>query len=104
MESREPTKKTVVDFFEQNVSKYPDTIAVKGSREALSYHQLNSWANGIAERLLENNDTRPVILAFLHQDIELVAAMLGALKDGITCRLPPPLPYYQLRESIRQGG
>ena len=104
MESREPTKKTVVDFFEQNVSKYPDTIAVKGSREALSYHQLNSWANGIAERLLENNDTRPVILAFLHQDIEIVAAMLGALKAGIPCTLTPPLTYDQLRELIGKVG
>jgi non-ribosomal peptide synthetase component F len=103
MENREPTK-TVVDFFEENVLKYPDMVAVKGSRESRTYQELNSWSNGIGERLLENNDTRPIILSFQHQDIEIVAATMGALKAGIPFTLSPPLTYDELRELIAKVG
>jgi amino acid adenylation domain-containing protein len=69
--------------FEKIVRRYPEKLAVKSSRHAWSYDELNRGANRLAHAILDASgpDCAPVALLFEH-DAPAIAAMIGVLKAG----------------------
>ncbi len=77
------TEQSIPARFEQQVARYPDRLAVKTSRHALAYAELDWAANCVARAILAQDDRRgaPVALLF-DDDTRGVAAVIGALKSG----------------------
>jgi len=46
------TEQSIPERFEQQVTRHPDRIAVKGRRHSLTYDALNRWANRVARAIL----------------------------------------------------
>src|SRR5262245_25475659 len=69
--------------FEEIVARYPDRLAVKFADLSLSYRKLNESSNRFARALLaiKHSDSAPVAL-LCGYGINVIAAMLGALKAG----------------------
>ena len=76
-------EQSISSRFEQQVRRFPDKVAVRTTRESLTYAQLNWLANRIAQLILTNSNTdnQPVALLF-GQSALLIAAILGTLKAG----------------------
>jgi amino acid adenylation domain-containing protein len=71
-------------LFEARVQEMPENLALIDSSSSYTYQQLNSFANQIANSLLEKAPSRSetVCLLFEH-GIASIAAMLGVLKAGL---------------------
>jgi amino acid adenylation domain-containing protein len=69
--------------FEQQVSKFPDKIALFTEENKLTYKELNNLANQIAHSItdLDDNESQRVALLF-NQNCSMIAAILGVLKTG----------------------
>ncbi|WP_394773118.1 amino acid adenylation domain-containing protein [Flavobacterium sp.] len=76
--------KTIVDLFEQQVSKTPDAIAVRFNAIELTYQELNEKANQFAHYLLENWEikTNDIIGIKLNRSEKVIVSILGVLKSG----------------------
>ncbi|PAM96239.1 hypothetical protein B4N84_02115 [Flavobacterium sp. IR1] len=79
-----PKDKTIVDLFEEQVSKTPDHIAVVFENVELTYTQLNEKANQLAHYLRENYAIQPNDLVGIKLDRSewMMIAILGILKSG----------------------
>jgi amino acid adenylation domain-containing protein len=95
-----PKDKTIVELFEQQVSKTPDNLAVVFEDQQLTYQQLNEKANQLAHLLLglktpsgtvllANN---PLIAIAVERSLEMIIGLLGILKAG--CAYVPIDPNY----------
>lgn len=75
--------KTIVELFEEQVSKTPDALAVTCDGESLTYSQLNASANRIAHTLrgfgVKPNDT---VALLTKRSNEMIASIYGVLKSG----------------------
>jgi len=68
--------------FEQQAAQYPNRIAVKTTREALSYDDLNKAANRLARAIVAERGDDPEPLAILLEaEASAIAAILGVLKS-----------------------
>jgi amino acid adenylation domain-containing protein len=69
--------------FEKIVRMYPDRLAVKMGDRALTYDELNRYANRVARAILglRGVGSEPIGLFFEH-GTDIVAAILGTLKAG----------------------
>jgi amino acid adenylation domain-containing protein len=78
-----PLDKTVIDFFETQVKKTPEKIAVVFENLSLTYQQLNEKANRLAYYLRENG-TKPEanIVIYLERGMDLIISVLAVLKAG----------------------
>jgi amino acid adenylation domain-containing protein len=80
--------------FKQIVQRYPDGLAVKSSRYAWTYAELNRIANRLAHAMLAaiGPDCMPLALLFEH-DAPAIAAIIGVLKAGkFYASLDPSFP------------
>jgi amino acid adenylation domain-containing protein len=79
-----PKDKTIVELFEEQVEKTPDSIAIISENEKLTYAQLNVKANRLAHYLLENFDIQrdDLIGVLIGQYEKAVIVVLGILKAG----------------------
>jgi amino acid adenylation domain-containing protein len=69
--------------FEQIARDYPERFAVTTTDSALTYAQLNSQANQIAQALARRNVEQGSIVAIcMERGTELLAGLLGILKTG----------------------
>jgi len=69
--------------FEQQVLRSPDTIALRYGEEYLSYGELNSRANQVANKIserLRGHETK--VGLFMTRSLDFVVAMLAVLKAG----------------------
>jgi amino acid adenylation domain-containing protein len=89
-------EQAISERFEQQVSRYPQRLAVKTGAQAFTYEELNRTANRIAHAVLVHCDeqTSDPILLFLTQGFALISAMLAVLKAGkasvsVDVSLPP---------------
>lgn len=95
----ETTHLVVHRGFEEQVRRTPEATALRFSDRALTYAQLNSWANAIARRLQEHG----VVVGdrvglYAVRSGECIAAMLGILKAGAAyVPLEANLPTHRLR-------
>src|SRR5215210_1456160 len=92
---KEETEQSIPQRFEQQVSRYPDRLAVKTRNHQLSYAALNKVANRVARALLaQRGEGAESIALLLEHDASMVAAILGVLKAGkVYVPLDPYFPY-----------
>src|SRR5215218_7948552 len=91
----EETEQSIPQRFEQQVSRYPDRLAVKTRNHQLSYAALNKVANRVARALLaQRGEGAESIALLLEHDALMIAAILGVLKAGkVYVPLDPSFPY-----------
>ncbi|BFM45590.1 hypothetical protein CFS9_42310 [Flavobacterium sp. CFS9] len=79
-----PKDKTIVDLFEEQAARTPNTIAVVFGETQLTYQQLNERANQLAHYLRENYSIQPNDLVGLKLDRndKMIVTILGILKSG----------------------
>ena len=78
-----PREKTVVQLFEEQVEKTPESVAVVFEGECLTYAELNEKANALAYKLRELG-VKPgdFVALFTERGIEMLAGIYGIIKAG----------------------
>lgn len=94
-----PKNKTIHELFEEQVTKNPDFIAAICNSEEITYMDLNTRANRIAEVLRDRGVQRDSLVAILvSRSVEMLAAILGVLKSGAAyLPLDPEYPEERIR-------
>ena len=78
-----PKDKTIIQLFEDQVNKTPNSIAVVFEDKKLTYKELNEKANTLACDLINNNvQYKDVVGVFLPRSIEFVIGIFAILKCG----------------------
>jgi amino acid adenylation domain-containing protein len=78
-----PRDKCLHEFFETQVERMPDAVAVVFDEQHLSYRELNRRANQLAHHLQEHGVGPDVLVGIcLERSLEMVTALLGVLKAG----------------------
>lgn len=97
---------TVVDWFEQQVQATPNSAAVTGESQTLTYHQLDVAACRIADRLGSHGvGPGDIIGIATRRSVQMIAGMLGILKSGAAyLPLDPEYPSDRLRFMVRDSG
>ena len=92
---KEATEQSIPQRFEQQVSRYPDRLAVKTRSHQLTYAALNKVANRVARALLaQRGEGAESIALLLEHNASTIAAILGVLKAGkVYVPLDPSFPY-----------
>ena len=92
-----PTDKTVIDLFEEQVEKTPNNVAVVCNDKSLTYKELNSKANQLAN-YLRNSGIKPkeVVAIRMPKCLEMIVGILSIMKIGATY-LPINLSYPEER-------
>ena len=76
-------EQSIIDRFEKQVEKYPDHIAVTCNDKLITYKELNTKANHLANKIVLATSNIPQRVALLLQhDENSVIAMLAVLKAG----------------------
>ncbi|WP_218618662.1 non-ribosomal peptide synthetase, partial [Paenibacillus sp. P3E] len=74
---------TIHEWFEQQVAKTPDHVAVVCGEEEITYNQLNKKANSLANLLRKNMVTKGRVVAIvLDRSIDFIISIFGILKSG----------------------
>lgn len=77
--------KTLVDFFEEQVSKHPNQVALVFEDQCFTYQQLNQKANQLARYLLKKGlHANQIIGILVHRSPEMIIGLLAILKIGAT--------------------
>ncbi|WP_271730048.1 amino acid adenylation domain-containing protein [Aquimarina algiphila] len=90
-----PDNLTIHQMFEIQAAKKPDKIAVRFKERTITYKELNSCSNHIANLLLKKGISEGERIGILlDKSIEMVIAILGILKVGGTyLPIDPNLPF-----------
>lgn len=97
--------KTVIDFFEEQVKKTPDNVALVCDNQSFTYKMLNEDANKLAHYLVKNNvKNKDIIGIMVHRSSEMIIGLLAILKVGATyLPIDPEYPteriLYMLKDS-----
>lgn len=76
-----PRDKTVMEFFEENVEKFPDKKAIVCNGYYLTYKQLNEKCNKLANYLIKNGvKSQEVVGILMDRSVEFYIAMIAVLK------------------------
>ena len=79
------SSKTVVDYFEEQVEKTPNNIALICNDTSFTYEQLNKEANKLAHYLVKDGiKSKDIIGIMLHRSPEMIIGLLAILKVGAT--------------------
>jgi amino acid adenylation domain-containing protein len=95
-----------ITHFERRAALEPDAIAVSFEGSALTYAQLNRWANALAHQLRDLGVARGVRVALcLERSLGLVAALLAVHKaGGAYVPLDPDFPQDRLSFMLNDSG
>lgn len=101
-----PENLTVMDFFEMQVKKTPNNIAVEFEDQKLSYQELNNKSNQLARYLQAQNVGPEVLVGLcLEPSIPMLIAIYAILKAGAAyVPLEPHLPEDRLKYIIEDAG
>ena len=75
-------EKTVVDLFEEQVFKSPNTMALVDKNNKLTYKEVDELSNQLAHRLLDHVINDEYIGVILERSIDSVISMLAIMKLG----------------------
>jgi amino acid adenylation domain-containing protein len=94
-----PREKCIHELFEEQVTRTPNAVAVVDEETNLSYGELNSRANQLANYLLARGAGPETFVGlYLQRSVDLVVATLGILKAGAAyVPLDPSYPAERLR-------
>ena len=79
-----PREKTIMQLFEEQVSKHGNEIALTFENESLTYNELNEKVNSLAHFLKINYNIKngDIIGLLIDKSLEMVIGMLAILKAG----------------------
>lgn len=77
------TSKSIIDLFDEEVKKHPNSTAVYFQDESLTYAELHEKVTMLANYLLKSGVHKGDIIGImLHRNLELIVSMLAILKLG----------------------
>jgi len=106
-EKEYPHDKTIVDLFEEQVAKTPDSTAVVYENVRLSYRELNEAANCIAHYMIKEYSigADDIVALCLDRSELMVQAILGVLKTGgAYVPIMPEYPVERIEYILRDTG
>lgn len=79
-----PQDKTIVDLFEEQVTRTPESLAISFQGIELNYQELNDQSNQLAHFLVEVHQIKPgdIVGIILERTEKLIITILGILKSG----------------------
>jgi len=78
-----PEDKTIVDLFNEQVSKTPDGIAVVFENEKLTYRELNERSNQLGHYLRSKGVKEETLVPVcIERSLEMIVGILGIIKAG----------------------
>ena len=85
---------SVIRLFERAADQFGDAIAIDSAALSMTYRELETRANHLANRLLESGAVKESIVAILTDDVpDVIMTILGALKAGCAfAPIDPALP------------
>ncbi|MBK8549766.1 MAG: amino acid adenylation domain-containing protein [Ignavibacteria bacterium] len=94
-----PKDKTIIDLFEEQVSKTPDAAAVIFEQEKLTYKELNERSNRLAHYLQSKGVKAETLVPIcIERGIEMITGILGILKAGAAyVPIDPEYPEERIR-------
>ncbi|MCK4257387.1 MAG: amino acid adenylation domain-containing protein [Halanaerobiales bacterium] len=92
-----PEEKTICQFFEEQVEKNPDNIAVKFEDKHLTYRELNAKANQLARKLRNKGVSQNKVVGIqANRSLKMLVGVLAIVKAG-GCYLPIDVDYPESR-------
>jgi len=79
-----PRDKTVAQLFEEQTAKTPNKTAIVFEKQELTYAQLNTYADCLAQKLIQEYDIQPndFIAISTEKSLELIVGILAIVKSG----------------------
>lgn len=75
--------KTIVDYFEEQVERTPDNVALVFQRKTMTYSTLNKKVNSLARFLNANNiGSGSIVGIIINRSFEMIVSILAVLKSG----------------------
>ena len=100
-----PSKKTVVDLFEEQAEKSAETIALVFQGKPMTYRQLNQKANRIARYLQNIKVQNPLVAISMDRSFEMIAGLMGILKAGRAyVPVDPDYPRDRISYMLKDSG
>lgn len=102
-----PSDKTIVDLFEEQVSKNPCKIALEYGKIVMTYKELNEKANQLSQYfirkgLIKQNDIAGI---FLPKSADAILALLAVLKaGGVYLPIATDYPEKRIRYIVEDSG
>ncbi|MFJ7590596.1 amino acid adenylation domain-containing protein [Streptomyces sp. NPDC097617] len=92
-------------LFEEAAARAPESVAVVCAGQEVSYGELDTWAQDIADRLRPTVELGTPVGVCVERSPAMVAALLGVLKAG-GCYVPldPGLPPERIAYIVRDAG
>ncbi|MBE7174329.1 MAG: amino acid adenylation domain-containing protein, partial [Williamsia sp.] len=100
------TSRSMLDLFEHQADKNPESIALVMNDQQISYRELNEQANQVAHYLQTRGVKKgSLVPVWLERSIELVVGILGILKaGGAYVPADPEYPVGRLLYTIEDAG
>ncbi|MGG0640250.1 amino acid adenylation domain-containing protein [Bacillus altitudinis] len=93
-------------WFEHNVRKQPNAVALSAGDHTMTYAELNEQANRLARHLQKNGVGHQTVTAILAERTpELIVSLLAVLKAGATyVPIDPDYPESRIQYMLRDSG
>jgi amino acid adenylation domain-containing protein len=79
----QPRLRTITEWFNQTVQRFPDSVAVSDSNQNLTYRELQTRAGQLAALLLEQNVEKGSLIGIcMDRNVNAVVSMIAILKAG----------------------
>jgi len=100
-----PLNKTIVELFQQQVQQRPENIAIVFENHTLTYAQLNTRSNQLAQYLMASGVGAETLVGLcLERSLEMVIGLLGVLKaGGAYLPLEPDYPRQRLQFMLQDS-
>lgn len=106
VQSEEPNPFTLAQWFERQVEKTPDHVALVAEDKTFTYSELNAHANQLARLLRVKGVMSETVVAMLVQrSPEMIIGILGILKaGGAYLPIDPEYPEARIRYMLEDSG
>lgn len=93
-------------WFEHNVRKQPNAVALSAENHTMTYAELNEQANRLARHLQKHGTKHQTVIAILAERTpELIVSLLAVLKAGATyVPIDPDYPESRIQYMLRDSG
>lgn len=101
-----PLHMTIIDLFEEQVSRTPENIAIRHNHRVLTYRELNEQANQLARVLVNKGiGTEEIVGLLTVHSIETVIGILAILKAGGSyLPIDPSFPKDRIKYMLQDSG